>query len=70
MVIVGRLVAKFNTYYDKRPLLTTMVTNAVRSQRMTKRKADANESRFLEELQTQLLRQSLPTEHAQQCSLL
>jgi len=29
MVIVGRLVAKFNSYYDKRPLLTTMVTNAV-----------------------------------------
>jgi len=29
MVIVGRLVAKFNQYYDKRPLLTTMVTNAV-----------------------------------------
>lgn len=29
MVLVGRLVAKFNTYYDRRPLLTTMVTNAV-----------------------------------------
>ena len=30
MVIVGRLAAKFTSYYDKRPLLTTMVTNAVR----------------------------------------
>jgi len=31
MIIAGRLVAKFNSYYDKRPLLTTMVTNAVRT---------------------------------------
>lgn len=29
MVVIGRLVAKFTQYYDKRPLLTTMVTNAV-----------------------------------------
>lgn len=29
MVIVARLAAKFTQYYDKRPLITTMVTNAV-----------------------------------------
>ncbi|CAK7275238.1 hypothetical protein SEPCBS57363_006579 [Sporothrix epigloea] len=29
MTIIGRLSARFNAYYDERPLLTMMVTNAV-----------------------------------------
>ncbi|KAK1979638.1 Mpv17/PMP22 family protein [Colletotrichum cereale] len=29
MVLVARLVSKFNQYYDERPLLTMMVTNAI-----------------------------------------
>lgn len=29
MVIAMRLATKFTEYYDKRPLITTMVTNAV-----------------------------------------
>lgn len=29
MAIIGRLTAKFNTYYGERPILTMMITNAV-----------------------------------------
>ena len=34
--MVARLIAKFNSYYSQKPLLTTMITNAVSARRVEK----------------------------------
>lgn len=47
--MVARLVAKFNSYYAQKPLLTTMITNAVSETCRLQRDAVLTEGRSLVE---------------------